>query len=200
MSKCPDAVYVENLLDPVLQELKGILALNMRMVPGEKKTDGSYACKHGTTECAGNIQDLCVQQYTRVPQRYNWLYKFVMCCNSKDMYCIGDLETATTCLKEAKIPDVAATKIMSCIADPGKDEMLQRDLRNTAALGVQKSCTIKVEGKYICLRDGGQWKDCPGGTNPEDFKAIFCAAFAAKNNGRMPRVCQVPRKTPLTAP
>lgn len=52
--------------------------------------------------------------------------------------------THISAAQEAKIPDVAATKIMSCIADPGKDEMLQKDLRNTVALGVQKSCTIKV--------------------------------------------------------
>eukprot|EP00882_Tetradesmus_deserticola_P028035 GHRQ01031205.1.p1 GENE.GHRQ01031205.1~~GHRQ01031205.1.p1 ORF type:complete len:195 (+),score=14.83 GHRQ01031205.1:250-834(+) len=61
--------------------------------------DGTYACKHGPTECAGNVQQLCVQLHSPPSQRYDWLYKFVLCSNRQGLDGIGTFATATSCLK-----------------------------------------------------------------------------------------------------
>jgi hypothetical protein len=61
--------------------------------------DATYACKHGPTECAGNVQQLCVQMYSKPFQRYDWLYKFVLCSNRAGLDAIGTFTTAATCLK-----------------------------------------------------------------------------------------------------
>jgi hypothetical protein len=47
-------------------------------------------------------------------------------------------------LQEAAVPFAPGTKMMGCMYGPGHDELLQQDMRNTAALGVQVSATIQV--------------------------------------------------------
>jgi hypothetical protein len=46
--------------------------------------------------------------------------------------------------QEAGVPVAAGTKMIGCMYGPGHDELLQLDMRNTAALGVQTSATIQV--------------------------------------------------------
>eukprot|EP00882_Tetradesmus_deserticola_P005064 GHRQ01005335.1.p1 GENE.GHRQ01005335.1~~GHRQ01005335.1.p1 ORF type:complete len:234 (+),score=77.69 GHRQ01005335.1:439-1140(+) len=188
MSKCPDALYAETALDPALQELKDILSFNMHFI-GVKQEDGTYACKHGPTECAGNVQQLCVQLHSPPSQRYDWLYKFVLCSNRQGLDGIGTFATATSCLKEASVPFAPGTKMVGFMYGPGHDELLQQDMHNTAALGVQTSATIQMDGNTICVRDAGEWKECPAGSEPENFKQILCATYAAKNKGHMPPAC-----------
>lgn len=61
--------------------------------------DGTFSCKHGPTECAGNLQQLCVQLHSKSYQRYDWLYKFVLCENKQGLDAIGTFTTAASCLK-----------------------------------------------------------------------------------------------------
>uniref|UniRef100_A0A383VLZ6 Uncharacterized protein n=1 Tax=Tetradesmus obliquus TaxID=3088 RepID=A0A383VLZ6_TETOB len=196
MSKCPDALFAESALAPVLQELKDSLSINMHFI-GQKQDDGTFSCKHGPTECAGNLQQLCVQLHSKWYQRYDWLYKFVLCENKQGIDAIGTFTTAASCLKEIGMPVAAGTKMMGCMYGPGHDELLQQDMHNTAALGVATSATIQVDGNTICVRDGGEWKDCPAGYQPENFKEIFCATIASKNRGRLPKACKPAVPTPL---
>jgi hypothetical protein len=189
MSKCPDAVYCETALADVLQVVKGFTTLNMHFI-GQKQEDGTWKCKHGDAECNGNIQQLCVELNSKNYQRYDWLFKFVLCNNKEGLDNIGSFTTAAKCLKEAGIPLAAATKMLGCMYAPGHESTLAADFAQTAALGVGTSCTIQVDGNTVCVRDGGEWKDCPAGTDAKDFKELFCAAFAAKNRGRMPATCK----------
>lgn len=73
-------------------------------------------------------------------------------------------------MQEAGIPLSAATKMLGCMYAPGHESILAADFAQTAALGVGTSCTIQVEGNTVCVRDGGEWKECPAGTDPQDFK------------------------------
>jgi hypothetical protein len=41
--------------------------------------DGSWKCKHGDEECAGDLQQLCVQQYSKDYNRCNRLMNVVLC-------------------------------------------------------------------------------------------------------------------------
>lgn len=35
--------------------------------------------------------------------------------------------------------------------------------------GVTKSCTVRLNEEIYCIRDGGQWKDCPHGAGVNDL-------------------------------
>jgi hypothetical protein len=61
--------------------------------------DGSWKCKHGDEECAGDLQQLCVQQYSKDYNRYNWLMNFILCNNKEGLDQTGSFATATKCLK-----------------------------------------------------------------------------------------------------
>jgi hypothetical protein len=69
-------------------------------------------------------------------------------------------------------------------------QTLEDDFVATAAAGIKTSCTLQVEGKTVCVRDGGKWKQCPGGSEAEDFHRTICEAYAAKNKGHVPLPCK----------
>lgn len=43
--------------------------------------------------------------------------------------------------------------------------LLQQSFRHSQALGVHRSCTVRVDGREWCVRDDGQWKQCDRGGN-----------------------------------
>ncbi|KAF8059432.1 hypothetical protein HT031_005237 [Scenedesmus sp. PABB004] len=189
MSKCPDAVFCENALAPVLRELKAVTTVTLHFI-GQKQKNGTYTCKHGPAECAGDLQQLCVQAHSKA--YVDWPFRFALCSTRHGVEAVGEFANVAACLKAAGIPLAAATKMLACMYGPGHDELLQAELAATAAAGVGTSCTIQVDGNTICVRDGGEWKDCPAGTKTDDFKQVLCAALAAKSRGRLPPVCRAP--------
>ena len=34
---------------------------------------------------------------------------------------------------------------------------------------VTKSCTVRLDNEVYCIRDGGEWKDCPSGPGVNDL-------------------------------
>lgn len=56
-----------------------------------------------------------------------------------------------------------------CIEGKQGRKLLQESVKRSQKLGIVKSATIQLEGKTICIRDGGQWKDCQGGHEIRDF-------------------------------
>lgn len=61
--------------------------------------DGSWTCKHGEEECAGNVQQLCVQKTTKPYNRVKWLLAFVLCNNKQGLDATGSFATASRCLQ-----------------------------------------------------------------------------------------------------
>jgi hypothetical protein len=61
--------------------------------------DGSWTCKHGKSECAGDVQQLCVQKYSKPYNRVKWLLAFVLCNNREGLEAIGSFTTASRCLQ-----------------------------------------------------------------------------------------------------
>ncbi len=118
-------------------------------------------CKHGPSECLGNIISLCaislfpndavrslgftnclLRSYTRIPAR----------------------DLVQSCASEHGIEFDA---INACISDDeGKGmQLLQDSIERSEEAGVKKSCTVRVRDKIWCVRDGGEWKDCPNGSS-----------------------------------
>lgn len=47
--------------------------------------------------------------------------------------------------------------------------MLRDSVTRSAKLGVSTSCTVRLNGKTRCVRDGGEWSHCEDGSEPEDL-------------------------------
>jgi hypothetical protein len=47
--------------------------------------------------------------------------------------------------------------------------LLRGSVERSREGGVSKSCTVRVDGRIRCIRDGGKWKDCEGGSGVGDL-------------------------------
>lgn len=47
--------------------------------------------------------------------------------------------------------------------------MLRTSVQRSADLNVTKSCTVRLNNKERCIRDGGEWTDCDEGSTPKDL-------------------------------
>lgn len=48
-------------------------------------------------------------------------------------------------------------------------DMLRESVRRSKDAGVTKSCTVRLNEEIYCIRDGGEWKDCPNGPGVNDL-------------------------------
>lgn len=60
--------------------------------------------------------------------------------------------------------------------------MLQESVRESKRRGIEKSATVQIEGKTVCVRDDGAWKECEGGHDVGDFVKAIEKAFNDKNS------------------
>jgi hypothetical protein len=93
-------------------------------------------------------------------------------------------------LQETNVPFVEGTQMVACMYSPGRQAILESDFATTAALGVKTSCTIQVDSNTLCVRDGGQWKDCPVGPDLKAWKEMICASLSMKTKGQLPAACK----------
>lgn len=62
-------------------------------------------------------------------------------------------------------------------------EMLQESFNRSSEAGVSKSCTVRLGGEVRCVRDGGEWVDCEGGSEPRDLVRDVEDAYEAAWGG-----------------
>lgn len=72
--------------------------------------------------------------------------------------------------------------INHCISDEGHGaELLRESVLRSQQNGIRKSCTVRLEGKVRCIRDGGKWYDCPGGSEVSDLVDEIQHLYDQKN-------------------
>lgn len=127
--------------------------------------DDGVQCKHGQTECLGNILELCAAAEYPDPKIY---LGFTMCLE-RNYSQIPKKEFIEDCALEHGIEFDRLNHCMS--KDDGAYGMglLRDSVTRSADLGVQTSCTVRLDNKTRCVRDDGAWRDCPGGHEPEDL-------------------------------
>jgi hypothetical protein len=77
MSKCPDARdCLSQLLVPVLSKVSSHINFTLSYIGQATDADDGVACKHGPTECLGNILQLCAAD--AYPDPLQWV-GFAMC-------------------------------------------------------------------------------------------------------------------------
>ncbi|KAI8852197.1 hypothetical protein BC829DRAFT_373785 [Chytridium lagenaria] len=171
MSKCPDAVFCESHLAQVFDRVGDLVDFKTEYIAKPNASlDYGAKCLHGDSECLGNIVQLCVQKYH--PSRDEW-FKFVLCQNRK----YGEIPSekqSIICAREAGF-DFKATDVQGCIYGEEGKKLLQTSLTSTIESEVIKSCTIFLNGKLRCIRDGRRWYNCPGGYSVDSFVESICA-------------------------
>ena len=164
MSKCPDARdCLRDLVVPAMQQVVDKVDFQLSYI-GSTDGDGNIQCMHGPTECLGNMMGLCAQQlYPNDVKR--WLG--FSTCLITDYQRIPDKDLAHGCALEHGID---FENLNSCMSEEGTGlNLLESSVQRSEKAGVKKSCTVRVAGEIWCIRDGGEWKDCPNGHEVSDL-------------------------------
>lgn len=139
--------------------------LTIRSSRSETDHDDGVLCKHGPSECLGNIIELCAAQLYPDP-KIN--LGFTMCL-TRDYQDIPERSLVEDCALEHGI---SMDKLNKCTVDEDgalSVDMLKASFNRSATAGVTRSCTVRLNDKIRCVRDGGEWKDCAGGHRAEDL-------------------------------
>ncbi|KAJ7904507.1 hypothetical protein B0H14DRAFT_2663162 [Mycena olivaceomarginata] len=187
MSRCPDALLCESVFDQVVKQVgpqKVDLSLIYVATLNSSDTEFGITCMHGPGECAGNVQQLCVAKYAS-PSAW---WKFVQCQNSHGRYQVGIPDLTLQCARTANI-DWEGSGVASCVgldvsgkAEEGK-ELLRQSALLGKSLGIEKSCTVLINRKKVCVHDG-TWQECDGGHDVEDFVQRINSEYENLNAGR----------------
>ncbi|CAZ79780.1 unnamed protein product [Tuber melanosporum] len=184
MSKCPDARdCLEQLIAPTLEEIESLVDFQMSFI-GRPTADDGVFCMHGPSECLGNILHLCSAKINTPPSpppAHTYL-PFSLCL-IHDFKNIPEREFVEGCADKNGID---FQKLNDCASDMGPDgglSMLRNSVERSRALEAETSCTVRVDGKKRCVRDGGKWKDCDGGSDIEDLVRDIKKIYKEKNGG-----------------
>ena len=132
---------------------------------------------HGATECLGDMLSLCAKNL--FPNNTIVSLGFTTCLISSYSR-IPDRDLVENCALEHGISFDA---LNSCVSDNGKGlELLRQSVQRSEDAAVTRSCTVRLDGKQWCVRDGGKWKDCNEGNEPKD---LIAAVREIYNNDRV---------------
>lgn len=127
--------------------------------------------------CPRPALQLCTQRYTPPHGNYGQLWPFVM-CQAGSFRDVGRAPLFERCLKHAGYGGTPQqAQIESCLGSSEADGLLAASAAHTAKRGVTKSCTVHIAGAQRCIMDMGQWYDCPGGSEADDFVRSVCEAY-----------------------
>ena len=73
-------------------------------------------------------------------------------------------------------------RLNKCVSEDGHGmDMLTRSVERSRDAGVKLSCTVRLNATTRCVRDGGEWKDCKGGSDPKDLVRDVKKIYKALN-------------------
>ncbi|KAL8997210.1 MAG: hypothetical protein Q9169_003476 [Polycauliona sp. 2 TL-2023] len=164
MSKCPDARdCLRDLVVPAMEQVVDKVNFTLSFI-GSIDTNNSIHCKHGPGECLGDMLSLCaIDLY---PDDAVIYLGFSNCLISS----YGQIPSRGLVESCALEHGIAFEDLNACISEEGKGlDLLMASVERSQAAGVKRSCTVRVNNKTWCVRDGGKWKDCPGGSDPKSL-------------------------------
>ncbi|KAK3949016.1 hypothetical protein QBC32DRAFT_350079 [Pseudoneurospora amorphoporcata] len=166
MSKCPDARdCLREMVLPAMQRVYTKVNFTLSFIGTPTNSDDGVACKHGPEECLGNIIELCAQKLYPDPKIF---LGFTMCL-TRNYDEIPQRSLIEDCALEHAIDfdqlNQCATKDDGALGM----RLLKDSVKRSADAGVTKSCTVRLDDEIFCIRDGGQWSDCPHGSSVNDL-------------------------------
>ncbi|GAA97781.1 uncharacterized protein L969DRAFT_100400 [Mixia osmundae IAM 14324] len=165
MSQCPDAQICEQVWDKTIPKVADKITLELVYIGKlDQRSKYGVKCMHGELECAGNIQQLCFARH--FPNYKEW-WPFVSCQNYGSLKNVGTESVARSCAKVAG-KDWDADGLASCASGERGARLLRESVRIAEYLGVEKSCSVLLNDRVICIHDG-TWKSCSEGHEVSDF-------------------------------
>ncbi|KAG9246564.1 hypothetical protein BJ878DRAFT_533159 [Calycina marina] len=149
---------------PTMQKVLDKVDFTLSYIGTPTNNDG-VSCKHGPEECMGNIIELCAAELYPDPKTY---LGFTMCL-ARDYQAIPQQSLVEDCALEHNID---FSKLNECaVKDDGGHAMetLRNSVRRSIDAGVVTSCTVRLNEEIYCIRDGGEWRDCPHGSGVNDL-------------------------------
>ena len=123
----------------------------------------AVSCKHGPSECLGNMIILCAAKLYPDPKLH---LGFANCLIDEYSH-IPERDFVEDC---ALTHGVDFEKMNDCISEEGEGvDLLRRSIERSATNNVTRSCTVRLDGKFRCIRDGGEWYDCEDGSSVKDL-------------------------------
>ncbi|WPH04600.1 Hypothetical protein R9X50_00749200 [Acrodontium crateriforme] len=166
MSKCPDARdCLHDLILPTMITVSNKVDFRLSYIGKLTDHDDGVECMHGSEECLGNLIEICAAHAYPDPKIY---LGFTMCL-SKAYEDIPRRSLVEDCALEH---GMSLERLNHCtMQDDGtmSSDLLKESFNRSSNAGVTKSCTVRLNGKIRCIRDGGEWSDCEGGSSPEDL-------------------------------
>lgn len=163
MSQCPDAQdCLVDLIVPAMQRVSDKVNFTLSFI-GDIDNDETVHCKHGEDECLGNIMMLCAQKLYPDPK----ISLGFNTCLIRDYENIATRRLVEGCALEHAVD---FDKLNSCMSEEGEGmELLKASVRRSAEKEVTASCTVRLNNKFRCIRDGGEWVNCEDGSEPGDL-------------------------------
>ncbi|KAG6854792.1 hypothetical protein C0991_001219 [Blastosporella zonata] len=182
MSRCPDALLCENVFNQVLKKVSDRVDISLVYVAKIDENEQVFGvkCMHGLEECAGNIQQLCVAKY----EPSAW-WEFIQCQNYEGRSEIGNPNLTLKCANAVGI-DWENSAAAECAGLDGSGTgsegitLLKESVIRGHKLGIEKSCTILINGEQVCIHDG-TWKNCQNGHSVNDFVKQINAEYDKLN-------------------
>ncbi|KAK0661947.1 hypothetical protein DIS24_g2231 [Lasiodiplodia hormozganensis] len=166
MSKCPDALdCLQLLVLPTMVEISDRINFTLSYIGKPTDHDDGVECKHGESECLGNMIELCAASAYPDPK----IYLGFTYCLTRQYEKIPQRHMIEDCAMEHGI-DFA--RINDCLTqDDGgfAADLLQASFVRSSEANVTKSCTIRLDEKVRCIRDNGEWTDCPAGSDRDSL-------------------------------
>lgn len=141
------------------------------------KDSDDVSCMHGPPECLGNMIELCVTRIYPNPK----IYLGFTNCLTANYSQIPDRDFVEACSMEHGID---FSRVNKCISDEGHgSDLLRQSMLRSQENNVTKSCTVRLADEVRCIRDGGKWYDCPGGSEVADLVGDIDRLYAKANKG-----------------
>jgi hypothetical protein len=170
-SRDTDTLLCQSVFDQVLKQVANKVEISFAYIAEIDRSDPDFgvSCENGPSECAANVQQLCVDKYAESPSQW---WQFVMCQNYNGRDRIGESSLARQCIRSARIDWEGG--VDECIgtddSGPGEEgvELLQDNVRAAHDAEIYRSCTVVINDTPVCIHDGA-WKGCEEGHSPSDF-------------------------------
>jgi len=165
MSKCPDAKdCLREMVLPVMQRAYAKVDFLLSFIGNPTDNDG-VECMHGDEECLGNIIELCAQQLYPDPKTF---LGFTMCM-TRSYQAVPERSLVEDCALEHAIDFAALNECATRDNGAHGIDLLRKSVQRTREAGVTKSCTVRLNEEIYCVRDGGEWVECPSGPGVKDL-------------------------------
>ncbi|MCJ1399883.1 hypothetical protein MMC11_003086 [Xylographa trunciseda] len=176
MSKCPDARdCLRDLVVPAVERIVDKVDFRLSFI-GSVDPDDTIQCKHGQTECLGNILSLCANDLYSNDTKVSLGFTT---CMIMDYTNIPKRSLVENCALEY---GVDFDLLNDCLSEDGKGlDLLEASVKRSKDAGVKYSCTVRLDDKFRCIRDGGVWKDCEGGSKVQDLVNDVERLYKLKN-------------------